>query len=70
MKMGCVPLSTVALAAFGYDLYHFSHHLHHELDLLGLPAVWVKLGWKITCVLVSLGLFLYSCRPLSRPRGL
>ena len=52
----------VALICFGFDLFHFSHHLGHDSTLLDLPGVRLKLAWKITLVLIPFGLSVFSYR--------
>ncbi|MBI4115265.1 MAG: hypothetical protein HY447_01680 [Candidatus Omnitrophica bacterium] len=47
-------LLVLALISFGFDLYHFSHHIGHDPTLLGLPQVPIKLAWKIALVLLTL----------------
>ena len=37
----------VALVCFGFDLFHFAHHLHHDPTLLDLEGVRLKVVWKI-----------------------
>ena len=41
-----------ALVSFGFDLFHFSHHLGHDSTLLKLSGVLPKLIWK--GILISL----------------
>ena len=41
----------LALACFGFDLYHFVHHLHHDPTLWKMEGARIKLAWKIALVL-------------------
>jgi len=36
----------VALISWGFDLFHFAHHLGHDQGLIALPGVLAKLVWK------------------------
>ncbi len=48
----------IAAFCFGFDLYHFAHHLHHDSSLLGLPGVSFKLVWKGALVSLTAALLL------------
>ncbi len=49
-------LILVALGCFGFDLFHFTHHLRHDASLLKLPGVKEKIIWKV--ILVALAFFI------------
>ena len=52
----------LALGCFGFDLFHFSHHLRHDTTLLHLPRVGEKLFWKAGLFSITLGLVIFSRR--------
>lgn len=55
-------LLVVALLCFGFDLFHFSHHLTHDPELLRLPGVPWKLAWKASVFVGTFGLLVFSRR--------
>ena len=57
-----VVLLGAALVCFGFDLFHFGHHLLHDPALLGLPGVSWKLAWKGAIFLGTLLLLIFSRR--------
>ena len=50
----------LAIICFGYDLYHFSHHLGHDPTLIDLKGVRPKLAWKAFLFFGTLTLLIFS----------
>ncbi len=49
-------LLVIALSCFGFDLFHFTHHLHHDPGLWDFPGVKEKILWKSVLLVLTLGL--------------
>lgn len=59
---GPLVFLAVAFVAFGFDLFHFGHHLGHDPTLLDLAGVRPKLVWKGTLFLLAILLLIFSPR--------
>ena len=52
----------IAVVCFGFDLYHFTHHLRHDPTLVQIDGVPFKIAWKAFLFVGSLVLFFLSGR--------
>lgn len=57
-------LILVALGCFGFDLFHFTHHLRHDASLIRLPGVKEKIFWKAGLVALAFLILLFSNKNL------